>query len=198
MSYNPSIPQASNLLSNSQAQFLTNFGQINSQFGGTSPSTGGDHDGFNNGSGNGSGAHNQVTFLADQSAPSLTRNSTSCVSGLYTNTASAISCLFFQNATQNLQLTGPTSISTSGSVVIQGGLILKWGKISFSSGSSTVTYGAAFPNNFFSLTMNSDSTTPSVNGILSYVLASGTGLTGFTAYQNGSGSLTAYYLALGN
>ncbi len=83
MTYNPSIPQSTDLISVSQGQLLTNFGQLNSQFGGSTPTTGGDHDGFNNGSGNGSGMHNQVTFTANQAAPSLTRNLTAGVSGLY-------------------------------------------------------------------------------------------------------------------
>jgi hypothetical protein len=55
--YNPSIPQASDLISNSQSQILANFGQLNTQFGV-------DHSAFEAGGSNGTGFHKQVTFPA--------------------------------------------------------------------------------------------------------------------------------------
>src|SRR6202044_59212 len=98
MTFNPSIPNPTDLISVSQGGVKTNFTQLNIQFSG-------DHDGFNTGSSNGSGMHDQVTFLANQSAPSLTVNGTTGVSGIYCNAVSALSQLFFQNSTQNVQLT---------------------------------------------------------------------------------------------
>jgi len=53
--YNPSIPQPTNLISSSQAPILGNFGQLNTQFGV-------DHTPFNNGGINGDGFHKQITF----------------------------------------------------------------------------------------------------------------------------------------
>lgn len=55
MAYNAGIPLATDLISNSQAQILDNFNQLNVQFGE-------DHTAFNTGSGNGDGFHKKITF----------------------------------------------------------------------------------------------------------------------------------------
>lgn len=201
MTYNAGIPTSSELISTSQGQILTNFTQINTQFGGSSPSTGGDHDGFNTGSSNGSGAHNQVTFLANNAAPSLTRNSVSCVSGLYANTASALSCLFFQNATQNLQMTGPTTVAASGTVTLQGGIVLKWGTSSYSgtSGSLSIVFPTAFPNNCYFAIANAFTSTNIAANVTTVSVQSTTGITVNRAAGAGVvGNMTVYYCAIGN
>lgn len=100
MAYTPNIPAATDIIANSQSQLQANCNSIDSQYNA-------DHDGFSLGSSN-SGMHNQITFLANQAAPSLTRNLVAGVSGLYVNTVSAASQLFFQNAAGSQQLTGYT------------------------------------------------------------------------------------------
>jgi hypothetical protein len=191
MTYSPIIPQPTDLLSSSQGSILANFSQLNTQYGA-------DHDGFNTGSGNGSGMHDQVTFLANQSAPSLTRNSVLGVSGVYCNAVGGVSCLFFQNSTQNIQMTGTTVASGNGYTFLPGGIILKWGTASISSPSSAITFPVAFPNNCFSMQATVDRTGANVCVAVSNVTK-----TGFIAYgtvgSSGSGvSFTMYYIAIGN
>ena len=193
MTFSPTIPQATDLISNSQADLLTNFGQLNTQYGA-------DHDGFNTGSGNGSGMHDQVTFLANQSAPSLTRNSVTGVSGLYANAVSALSQLFFQNSTQNVQLTNLTVVSTTPSATGFGiktpwGITLNWGQATVN-----VVGGVGFPITFqvpfttsaqaaFATTENNISAPTTVGGLV---------LGGMTIYRYAGGpSNTVFFLAIG-
>jgi len=68
MTYNPNIPQATDNLSNSQGQFLINFGQLNTQFGI-------DHVPFNNSGINGTGYHNKSTYPAQASNPTAVATS---------------------------------------------------------------------------------------------------------------------------
>lgn len=70
MTFNPAIPQPTNLISVSQGQVLTNFSQLNTQFGV-------DHSPFYTGSANGTGFHKQVTSPAQASV------SASAGSGVY-------------------------------------------------------------------------------------------------------------------
>jgi hypothetical protein len=58
-----------------------------------------DHVQFNNPN---SGQHNQVTYAMNQTAPALVNGA---VGSLYTNLVAGVSCLFFENATTNKQLT---------------------------------------------------------------------------------------------
>ena len=100
MSFNPNIPQPGDNLSTSQGQMLVNFTQLNEQYSA-------DHDGFD--TIESTGLHNQVTFTETQTAPSLS----SGVSGIYSNLSNSLAQLFFQNSTQNFQITGIPLVSTT-------------------------------------------------------------------------------------
>ncbi len=196
MTYNAAIPQATNLISNSQAQILANFSSLNSIFGGSSPTTGGDHDGFNNGTGNGSGMHNQVTFTANQSAPSLTRNTITGVCGLYVNLSNSISQLFFQNATQNFQLTGlPLVTGTSGAtgygITTPWGLIMNFGVATVNIAGSVIKYQIPFSTATLLILTTAQNSTASKTAS-----AEPTSLSTFTAYSTNN-SLAVYFLAIG-
>ena len=196
--YAPTIPAASDLISVSQAQIQNNFEQLNTQFGGAVPASGGDHDGFYNGTGNGSGMHNQVTFTADQTAPSLTRNGVLGVSGLYTNTVSALSQLFFQNTSGSIQLTGAATIATPGSVTLPGGIILKWGSFNITATSASVVFSTAFPAHVWGLVaMPNNIATGNVKP--SVCAANSLTTAGFTAVRDGTSGTAIYtYIAIGN
>ena len=188
--YNDSIPQPAELISVSQGEILTNFTQLNAQFGGKTPTTGGDHDGFNNGSGNGSGMHNQVTFHANQAAPSLTRNGIGGVSGLYVNTVGGLSQLFFQNASQNLQLTGVLSATKNpGYITLPGGFIIQWNELGISGSTATFTYPFAY-STFFSI-LGIAGTQPTTF----YVSAAS--LSALTVTRTGSGSSSCWVSVIG-
>lgn len=108
MSYNPNIPLSTDIPSQSQAQILANFSQLNTQF--TV-----DHVALNAGSNN--GYHKQITY---QNVLGSDPNLVSPISSLYTKTASGLTQLFFQNgslASNVAQLTGltVTTVANGGS-----------------------------------------------------------------------------------
>lgn len=182
MSYNASIPQSADFISNSQGSILTNFTQLNTQYRS-------DHDGFNTGSGNGSGMHDQVTFLANQVAPSLTRNAVTGVSGLYCNTVGTASQLFFQNATTNLQLTGPSLQAGSGYVTLPGGLLLQWGMASIVGSTGIFTFPVPFTTAVYSITLGAQ------QGVTMWI-PSGS-LLNVTIQRSGSGASGCNVFAIG-
>ena len=142
MTYNPAIPQSTDLISNSQPQILTNFGQLNTQYAA-------DHDGLTTVTQ--SGMHNQVTFLANQAAPSLTRNGVAGVAGLYANTDGTNSQLFFQNASGSIPITGKSVAGANGYTTLPGGLILKWGAATGLVDNSLITFPVAFPTGCYTV-----------------------------------------------
>ena len=192
MTYNPAIPQSTDLISNSQPQILTNFAALNTQFGGGTPATGGDHDGFNTGSANGSGMHNQVTFTANQAAPSLTRNAVPGVSGLFANTDGTNSHLFFQNAAGTIPITGALSSAATGYATLPGGLLLQWGETTFVSGSvSKLVFAKDFAT-IYSATIGPKQPT------YMWISATSTGVnSSVTVNRNNTGGFSAFVMAIG-
>jgi len=67
MTFNPNIPQASDLISQSQAQILTNFGQVNTIFDI-------DHVTFNNATAANRGKHDKSTYVEQASDPVTSTN----------------------------------------------------------------------------------------------------------------------------
>lgn len=181
MTYNAAIPQSTDLISNSQAQILANFSQLNTQYLA-------DHDGFNTGSGNGSGMHDQVTFLANQAAPSLTRNAVPGVSGLYANTVSAKSQLFFQNADGSIQLSGPLSAATPGYVTLPGGIIMQWKNVGITTTTGTFTFPVAMTT-LYSVSIAAQQDT------MMYVSASSA--SAVTITRHGSGASACWVTVIG-
>jgi hypothetical protein len=107
MAYTPNIPASTDIIANSQSQLQANSNAIDSEYNA-------DHDGFSLGSSN-SGMHNQITFLANQSAPSLTRNLVAGVAGLYINAGPTNPELFYQNGTVSAQQLTNYPVSTQAS-----------------------------------------------------------------------------------
>lgn len=181
MTYNASIPQSTDLISNSQPQILANFGQLNTQFAV-------DHVAFNTGSGNGNGHHKQVFFDNAPSAPTVSGTQ----SAVYPGLVSAVQQLFFKNAAGATQLTGTTVGSGSGYTFLPGGIILKWGS-SGTTGSS-VAFPVAFPNNCWSMIVTGTSTLYTGGFVVSALSASN-----YTVSRtSGSGATGYYYIAIGN
>lgn len=146
-----------------------------------------DHVGYNIDEG---GLHNQVTFLPNQSAPSLNGG----VGGLYTNFVSGLSQLFFQNASQNRQLTGDLLVSSGTNYGFQ----TPWGiKINFGSvtvaanSSSTITYAIPFTS-----VLSLQATTQSSNANNTCTVNNVNGSTG-TIYKVGTGPEACFYFAIG-
>jgi hypothetical protein len=186
--YNPNLPNPPDDPAVDVAGMQTNAGSI-------ATALAVDHVPFNT---SGTGQHAQVTFNASNvpggfSLPVLFTNTKD---GAGNNLPGSLPQLFlYANsaaASQNQYLS-----AASGSALLFGGVIIKWGTISMMSASTLVTYANAFPNNFFAVTLTTLTTTPAVNGVLGYNPTAG-GQGGFTAYQLTGNPITVSYIAIGN
>lgn len=133
------------------------------------------------------GTHKQISFGANNS-PGVSP----VLPTLFTNNDSFSSPqLFYYNSTNSTYYTN----GASGSCVLMGGMILKWGVIGITGSSQSVTFSVPFPHNLYGVTVSALTSTPSNNGLVSVENLS---VNGFTAYRVNSGALTVYYFAIGN
>lgn len=180
MTYNPAIPQSTDLISNSQPQILTNFSQLNTLFDLN-------HFTWNDGTTGNRGLHRKIDFPTPTTVSAPTGND----SVLYPKTVAGATELFFDNATVSTQLTGgASSLAGSGYVTFPGGLIMQWGVTSV-SGSGTVTYPLAFPNAVFIVQITPENnsrtynyTTPTVSNFIAVASSSGGGNFAWLALGN--------------
>jgi hypothetical protein len=203
MTYNPNIPMANDIISQSQSQILTNFSQCDTLFDV-------DHVKFSDVVVPANrGMHRQVTFqnvIADpgQANPIATA---------YTKTdpSTGKSELFFQNdtlAANVVQLTGlPTTLPTvpSGFLKFPNGIILKWGNVGLAAGASFVTYPVAVGIPVFTQVLSIQITNCDAGGTpntFAYLRDNVYGTTGFNAFScnrtsTGTVGSTINYLAIG-
>lgn len=152
-----------------------------------------DHVGFNV---SGSGQHNRVTFNANNvpvppTSPPI----------LFTNTVAGLPQLFFYSGNAAHSSNQYVS-SASGSSLLMGGMIIKWGSATSNGGPNAVTFASAFPNNCFSVIaqpINAGAATIAND----YVYVSGQSTAGFNATGSRRTTLTAasvnfFYIAIGN
>lgn len=179
MTFNPSIPQSTDLISVSQGQLLTNFTQLNTQFAV-------DHNAFNTASANGNGHHKKISFdnAIAPSAPTGTQ------SVLYPSLVNGSQELVFRNATTTTILTGPTTIAANGSVTVGGGITIKWGTFAVLTG-TPVSFASAFLTNCFSVNVT-------LVGSGEIGIAGAPTTTTFTPVHSTLGVATGYYIAIGN
>lgn len=130
--YYPNIPQATDVLADSQGEILTNFQSIGSW-------TNVDHYSFQTGT---DGEHKQVTIPTPQTAPVVTGSE----GEITTQTVSSKSELFYTNATSNVQITNTSLTPSSGSGMLPGGLQIRSGSGSSNGSGVTNTFSSAFPN----------------------------------------------------
>ncbi len=194
MSFTPNIPASGQTLGNSRLQVLNNFASLRTTI---SNVTQPNHVDVNN---SGAGKHTFVQMPVQ--IPGAANLPLANEGGLITETVSGKSELFYVRDAINTyyQMTGPTTISPNGTTMILGGIIIKWGNFGFGAGvgSEPVAFPTAFPNNFYSLSLLPNTTTP-INGVGS-ISFGGTGSnSGFTAYRtNTTGIVTYFYIAIGN
>ena len=136
MTFQPNVPLAGDLISQSQADLNTNFTQINTVFGI-------DHVEFDDGTVGDRGTHKQITINNVLGAdPGLA----SPIASLYTKTTAGVSELFFQNgalAANVSQLTGSNgTLASDGAFKFATGLILKWGS-GFGADGDTISFAAS-------------------------------------------------------
>ncbi len=187
--YNPVIPQPGDLISNSQADILGNFTQLNAQYGI-------DHVAFNTGSGNGSGFHKQVTIPTPLgSDPTLTSNT----GEFYTKQVSAVTFPFFANASTVWQLAGKKLAASNGYTTLPGGFLMQWGnyQITGSGTSTSVTFPIAFSTSIYAV-VSMPINVGGFNVQNNIAGATSTGTTGFTAVRPSTSGTAIYnYIAIG-
>jgi hypothetical protein len=152
-----------------------------------------DHVGFNVAGG---GQHAQVTFNANNvptppvSPPVLFTDAPANHGGSGGNTVPE---LFFYSGNAP-QSSNQFVLTGNGSVLLLGGIIIKWGQVGAAVNGNTYTFASAFPNNVFSVvvTFNGASVPPNIVGTNGYTT------TGFTFRSNAGGGVPVSYIAIGN
>lgn len=144
------------------------------------------------------GYHQQVHLL-NESAPGLGNAN----GVLYANLAAAQSWPFWQNALGSLQLAGPTTAAANnGTVLITGGIILKWGFVNSVASTGSVAFSPVFPTSCFMVQLTMRISGPGGTGHVGSIYANDTGFTaaGFTWAQADlpSSATGFYWFAIGN
>ncbi len=144
MTYNAGIPNANDLIANSQGEIKTNFFQLNDQFGK-------DHVPFNNAGSNGTGFHTKVTLeLGSDPAANTTDVILYNKQVNYTGPTTRNELFLRQSSNDGsavIQLTDlfqAINTGSSGSTFLPGGLAIKWGQFTFSGTSSVQPFVSAF------------------------------------------------------
>lgn len=182
INFDNTIPAAGNNPSNDQPIMLNNNIAI-AQFVAI------DHIGFGNGSFT-NGYHNVIHFATQAADPATVPN----YGQLYTKTVSGDQYLFYETGTAGtvIQLTGPTTSSSTGQTILPGGIIMKWGNSTISAGVSTVTFATAFPTACFGVNISINATTASTT-----VKAAAVTAASFNAVVNNA-NCNCFWIALGN
>lgn len=184
MVYYPNIPQSGDRPSQSQAQILSNFSDLDTVFNDN-------HIGFSQPEDR--GEHRKVTFndvIADPGDPDPKAT-------LYIKTIAGDSELFFENydnaAVANLvrQLTGivPVNVGTDYSIDSPWGLQFRFGTFLGNAGGVAVAFAAPFTTAAYCIVLTASSTTARMT---SYA---GLGVAGFTGYVNFPSTVS--YIAFG-
>lgn len=188
MAYNRSIPQSTDLISNSQSQILGNFQAIDSGTTGTGAGFSRNHVTLTDAT-NG-GLHNRIDFYQALASPAIS----GFVSALYPKTVTNIE-LFYKNGTQDMQLSNSLLAAASGQGMLPGGLQIRTGTVTgFNANNADhdVFYSLAFPNAtivIMTTAHNSDYTHPvQTSGILN---------DRFSAKSAEGGTLNFTYVAIG-
>ena len=193
--YNPSIPQGTDNLSNSQVQMLNNFTELNTIFDA-------DHYTWNNITSANRGLHRQVTLPAVLGADPTPAGA---ASSIYSKTFSAATTLFFANSAGNGALwyggTGPGKVTSTtagndsvGTMTLGNGIIFKWGVFNVSTASTPYLFVTPFPTACFQVLVSSGSAA----GTIDISVVDGTiAAAGFSARVN-SGTHPCHFIAIGN
>lgn len=152
MSFNPNIPQSSDIPSQSQGQILTNFQQLNTVFDV-------DHVPFNDATAVNRGKHDQSTYIELSVDPATLADEVS----FYSKDSGGNSRLFMRQESSGtvIQMSGedPVNAASSGSTFLAGGLIYAWNRETVSN-NTTVTVSAVTNIHQVVLTIEDASATP--------------------------------------
>lgn len=133
MTYNAGIPNANDLIANSQPQIKTNFFELNSQFGV-------DHTPFNNSGSNGNGFHKKTTYATQVANP---------VTGAGVFTVFNRANILYGRGASNAaiyEILGTFLNAQNGYIQLYGNVLLQWGRATIGAAGSNVavTFPIAF------------------------------------------------------
>lgn len=188
-SYNTGVPATNNSPSVDQPEMQINTASINSILAV-------DHVSFNTAGG---GRHNQVTFNANN-PPSLPAAFLTLFAnnqdGNGNNLPNGLSQLFAYTGTaaqSQLQYTLNSGSNAYGSVMLMGGLILKFGLVTgISTSGTTVSFGQAFPNTCFGAVA-----TQQTSGTAGSIIGATASTTQIRLVASAGSGILAYYIAVG-
>lgn len=192
MSFTPDIPASGQTLGGSRLQVLNNFKSLRETIstGSGTPGLGQkpNHVDVNNGLGVGAGKHIFVEMPVQTTGPGNLPLANE--GGMITRTLNGSSELYYARDGVNTyyQMTGPLINASSGSTVLFGGVIIKWG-VSI-AGNANVVFASAFLANCFGVTLTNQQSTIS-SGVTNVTT------TGFTI-TGGVAGTTYFYVAIGN
>ena len=199
MVYNPNIPQATDLISNSQVQILNNFSSIDSTLLGFARNHYSLTDATNG------GLHKLVVFPNSPTPPVLTGTE----SAIYPKTVSGDQQLFFANAAGEVQMTvdsdafwkggsGDGVVTANavqnGFMNLPNGVQFRWGYASGLGDSSVVSFTPAFSNNCLSIQVTGERLNSSVRSLW---VNPGPPKNAFAIHTDAS-NIAIWYFAVGN
>lgn len=185
--YDPTLPVPTNDPADDVSGMQTNSGSISSL-------VAVDHQGFNTATG---GTHKQVTYSSNN-IPSLPTANPTSFTALPTSFGGSPTYAqeFFYSGTQ-AQSQDQYVLAGTGSVLLSGGIILKWGQIAAAFNGTTYTFStlgsSAFPNNIFSVQVTQNIASTQV-----LIGTNGFTQTGFTFKASVGTGIPISYLAIGN
>jgi len=183
MSYNQAIPQATDDPSASQPQLLANFQALN-----TANSV--NHVAYNDAD---EGKHKFLQMPEQGSAPTTGADE----GAVYTKDVSGATELFYRRESNGdeQQLTGAFTAASTGELTLPGGLGIKWGTVTATTGGATVLYTGLGLTAFSSATYNVQLTS-NVAAFNEFRVGSSLAKTGFTAQCN-TGTMALFWMAIG-
>lgn len=184
MTYDPTIPQASDNISTSQGEILTNFSQIGSLFGSNAAA---DHYAFNDATAAFRALHKQVTFPTPLGAAPAPSNPKGIIYPLAdVNDTSTRTQTYFKNGSTTHQLTNRFSAAAApGWIMLSGSkdsIIFMWGtEASITIGTHTVNFpqitnhvsGPGFPTSCFNVQFSLSCTSSNPANVPSVVINDG-------------------------
>jgi len=184
VTFNPSIPQSTDDISQTQGEILTNFTQLNTIFGN-------EHVEFNDGTTANRGKHKAIRLIEQASDPSTAADEMA----LYTKAVSGVTELFTRGEGSGSiwQITGLTpSSATAGSrtILTPFGIRFNFGSVTVSSAGTAITFHTPFASDVFFVLSNQR------GGNAEAISVDLITTSGFTATSKTS-SLPAYYFAMG-
>lgn len=186
MTYNPNIPQPTDIPSQSQSQILDNFTVANTVFGIN-------HVPFDATLNN--GKHNFATLLNQSGNPATAAGEIA----LYAKAVGGISTWFLRKETNGtvIQLSNTDPIiANPGSTFLPGGMLLQFGTtVVLFGGSQAILFPIAFSAPPFSVTFG-DEQVGLTSSTIVYIQTGTVNATGFTITCNGGGS-TIHWMAIG-